>query len=235
MLAASVASAADVKLWLSDSSGGMDGIYDLAPSETAVIQLWLDIPAFTTPARALVNIDTILSGYDKLWGDTVSFEVQGFNDIAYTEPDWQRTTRGAVVAQLPHGDIDDYQYVGESMPNPAPPTWDATKGWMGPAVVLLDEIIIHCTGYSPDLDGDLIQDADKVTFSMAIPPGGFELYWKMPGASWDVRQIAMSPSTTTLTFLNGTYSNPFEVLNPVPEPATLGLLVLGGLAAFRRR
>jgi len=228
MLVASVANAGGMpNLWLSDSTGGMEGIYDLAPSETAVIQLWLEIPAFTSPDKALVNVDAILKGYDKLFGDAVNFEVVGFNDIAYTEPDWQRTTRGDIATELPHGNIDHYQYVGESLP-----PWVATTGWMGPATVLLDEIVIHCLGYSPDVDGDLIQDPDGIYFDFGAPPGGFSLYWKAtpPPAKWDVREL-----TDGVGLLNGTYYNPFEVLNPVPEPATLGLLVLGGLAAFRRR
>ena len=227
MLLAGVANAQNLTLWLADAADGDGHIIMDAPSDTAIMQLWMEIPA----GMQLVNVDAILTAYDAAYGKDICFDVQGFidhgpwgEDPAHALPDAMgRKTRGDIV--VPQGLLDDYQFVAEDANFEGDPPEDMTawSGVFGPDVILLDEIILHCicenTG-SPDL----------VLFGFAggpAPPGGFEVVWN-PITGWGISQLGV------VDVLNGTFANPFLVEN-FPEPATLSLLLLGGLVAFRRR
>ena len=95
----------------------------------------------------------------------LSFVVSGFNDLAIPDSVFQRVSRGPVVAELPAGDINGYQYVGadENLP------YNAESG-LAPGVYLLDEIVITGTADNSAAGPDL------VTFAPGIQgPSGFQV------------------------------------------------------------
>ena len=217
LLFASAANAQNLTLWLEDKADGDSHLVINGVSNTGVVQLWMEVP----DAMILVNVDAILLGYDAAFGKNLSFEVAGFNDIVIPDSLLQRTTRGPIEGDLPHGFIDDYQYVGEDANFPL----GGMSGLTGPRTVLLDEIILHCTALNEGAP-------DWILFGFPpANPGGFEMLFQPlpPPGTWVISGLAV------VDLLNGTFSNPFLVENIVPEPATLSLLLLGGLAAFRRR
>ena len=213
MLLAGAANAQNLTLWLEngDPTGDPNHIVMDGVSDTAVIQLWMTVPA----SMRLVNVDAILLSYDEAFGKDVDFEVVGFNDFGPWGP-FGRTTRGG-----PWGPgVDGYQYVGEDANFPM--GGESGMHFDVDTDILLDEIIIHCI-HAPSVD----------TVYFGFPPanpGGFELLFQQlpPPGTWVIAGLPV------VDLLNGTFSNPFIVEN-VPEPATLSLLLLGGLAAFRRR
>ena len=212
----------NLTLWLADKADGDSHLVIEGVSNTGVVQLWMEVPAFATDGSGnpfvLVNVDAILLAYDSAFGKDLDFEVSGFNDIVIPDSLLQRTTRGPIEGDLPHGFIDDYQYVGEDANFPL----GGQSGLTGPRTVLLDELILHCI-HAPSVD----------TVYFGFPPanpGGFEMLFQPlpPPGQWIISGLAV------VDLLNGTFGNPFYVEN-IPEPATLSLLLLGGLAAFRRR
>ena len=228
MLFAGVAHAqvTNLTLWMENADPlGDPNHIEMAPSETAVIDLWMMVPA----GMILVNVDSILVSYDAGFGKNVNFSIVDFSDHNPPDPAYPlfgRTTRGAVAGVpleelLPHQGMDDYQYVGEDANFPL----TGQSGLVGDGVtpILLDNIVIHC-------DGETVLGPDLVLFGFAggpAPPGGFEMTYN-PITGWGISQLAL------VDVLNGTFGNPFLITN-IPEPATLSLLLLGGLAAFRRR
>jgi hypothetical protein len=214
MLFAGVASAQNLTLWLADAEDGDTNIVMDGPSDTAVLQLWMRVPA----SMRLVNVDAILLNYDAAFGKEVSFEVQGFIDPPPPSPLFGITTRGAGGGP----GVDGYQYVGEDANFPL----DGTSGvhFDVDTDVLLDEIILHCTGVNEGAP-------DLIYFGFPpANPGGFQLVFQPlpPPGAWVITQL------TQVDLLNGTFDSPITVEN-LPEPATLGLLLLGGPAALRRR
>lgn len=213
-----------VEVWLQGTDGS-DKI-TVGVSETAVIQLWMSVGA----GYPLVNVDALLETYDGLFNAGAEhFDVYGFNDIAITNSQLQRKTRGSAEPASPGApsDLDGatfYQYVGED-----PTAFNGTDGILGPRTVLLDEIIIHGVAdntVAGDNDG-----ADWVVFNFTTaPPDGFfmnRVTFPPPG-SWSIVQHQAVTQGT------GNTGAPL-LINVTPEPASLGLLLIGGLAALRRR
>lgn len=216
MLFAGAASAQNLTLWLADAEDGDTNIVMDGPSDTAVLQLWMMVPA----SMRLVNVDAILLAYDAAFTKDLSFDVEGFIDAPPPSDMFGLTTRGPIAT--PGGFLDDYQYVGEDANFPLGGASGVHFDVDTP--VLLDEIILHCTGVNEGAP-------DLIYFGFPpANPGGFELLFQPlpPPGSWIISGLAV------VDLLNGTFSNPITVEN-LPEPATLGLLLLGGLAAFRRR
>ena len=236
MLLAGVANAQNLTVWLEPADDPGGNYIEMLPSETAVINLMMTVPA----GMQLVNVDAMLLHYDYAYGKDVSFEIVDFSDHGPYGEDldhpgddaFGRTTRGKsggvpIEELLPWPGVEGYQYVGEDANlNPVPNIWDGYSGVFGPGTYILDDIVIHCTG--PSLDGlpdmiffgfgDQAPAAVEVLFAPAPPPG----QWY----SSDVSVVDLG--------IGATWDDPLLIMN-VPEPATLGLLLLGGLAAFRRR
>jgi hypothetical protein len=226
-LSAGVASAQvdNLTLWLADAEDGDSHLVFDMLSDTAVLQLWMEIPA----GMQLINVDAILQSYDADFGKEVCFEVDGFIDHGPwgEDPDhdgvdaFGRTTRGGPFFGP---GVDGYQYVAEDANFPM----DAWSGVFGPATILLDEVVLHLVCI------DSLGAPDLVYFGFPpANPGGFELLfgpsppWPPPG-QWIISQLAV------VDLLNGTLDNPFLV-EYVPEPGMLSLGVLAGLAVVRRR
>jgi len=218
----------DAKLWIQPVGGGEEMC--LGVSETAVIQLWIDV--YIPPGGQLVAMDAILVHYASDWTSPgQAFTVEGFNDQGPWGTFGRRDPRGLIT--LPNGNLNQYQFLGLDENQP----WVLYDGSVGsglhPGMHLLDEIIIHGrVPTQPDCNEPCDRAlADKVLFSFLAPPGGFKVYpsYYTTGHYYDA----------TFTFgtgrnLKGT-ANDMPLFVCVPEPASLSLLLLGGLAAYRRR
>jgi hypothetical protein len=221
-LIAMPAAAQNTSVWLADAADG-DGTVSIGSiGGTGTIQLWM---SYSSSANRLIGIDSILTGYDALFGDTTSFEVSGFNDQVIPGSGMQRLTRGDVAGDLPNGDIDDYQYVGDDLDAALNP--DGLDGLQGPATVLLDEIVITGTADNSGVG------PDQVFFAFGVQaPGGNRIRVRTipPPATWIIEDETVTRGTG-----DGESSlNPLLV-GVVPEPASLALLAVGGLVAIRRR
>ncbi|MFQ5492461.1 MAG: PEP-CTERM sorting domain-containing protein, partial [Phycisphaerae bacterium] len=95
---------------------------------------------------------------------------------------------------------------------------------------LMDEIIIH--GLTQNVDPTGAKNSDLVIFAFAPQePIAFGMVFTPlpPPGSWSIGQLG-SVSMGTGDFNTGGF-----LVNVTPEPATLGLIALGGLAVIRRR
>ena len=107
------------------------------------------------------------------------------------------------------------------------PTYDGVGGTITPASVTLNSLyltggaVTTITGYS-----DLGQTA-KYTESVTVPGTGADSPQKIVLNWTGVEYVSLSGA--------GFYVNDIQVNDPVPEPATLSLLALGGLAMLRRK
>jgi hypothetical protein len=201
-------------------------LINIAPSETAVVQLWLEI----YDGVQLINADAILVGEGAgPYPDNPDecFDVVGFCQdvpVPFTNPDMQFRGRGPIEGPPMTGDIDDYGivYADENYP------LHAGMGEAGPGIYLLDEIIIH------GLEAQLLECPETPTkeicswihFALGSQkPAGFKL---MGGEGWWYTSAALFDQGT------GSMIDPLFICC-TPEPASLALLALGGLVAFRRR
>jgi hypothetical protein len=215
-------------LWIQPVGGGDEMC--VVVSETAVIQLWVEVQ---TPGYNLVAMDAILAAYaaaDYVPGvpGNQNFDVQGFNDYGPWGTFGRRDPRGLIT--VPGGDINQYQFLGLDENQP----WNAQTG-LAPGIKLLDEIIIHGLNPTQDLPCPPVDrnTADVVMFSATASPGGFVVF---PATFTTGHYYDASFNFGTGANAKGTASDsPLYVAVVVPEPASLSLLLLGGLAAFRRR
>ena len=90
-----VANAQNLTLWLADKADGDGHIVMNGPSDTAVMQLWMEVP----DEMILITVDAILRGYDSSFGKDLHFEVQGFNDIVIPDSLLQRVHRGEIAQE----------------------------------------------------------------------------------------------------------------------------------------
>lgn len=200
-----VATAQDAKLWIQAPDGS--NAVTVSTAGTAVIELWMEVYSMPYNGR-LVAVDSILSHYGG------SFDVQGFTDYGPWGTFGRLDPRGLIT--VPGGDLNQYQFVGVDQNKP----FSAASG-LGAGVYHLDDIIIAgVTETAVD---------DTVLFSFTAPPGGFKIY---PGytAYYD-----LSVGFGTGNNGKGTASDLPLFVTVTPEPTALSLLLLGGLAVFRRR
>ncbi len=242
MVLAGVASAAppSVKVWITPAPGShyvASNHLSLLPSETAVIQLWievtsaagyrlLDFQAITDSAFATETFD--------------HFEVVGFND---QNPDgagpFDRVDpRGLLDDGTPDDPdgLDGYQivyYGGVGVPAFPFTSEDGLSPASG--TYLLDEIIIHGVN-DTELVAPNTATADKVTFRVlgGVQPSGYAIYTPF-GTSSTYYDAVVTMQTGSPGGKGFPALNPLYVSVVFPEPASLSLLALGGLAALRRR
>ena len=157
-----------------------------------------------------------------------------FNDVDYSgyPGTWGRTDPRGFFSNPPDPNMDltlNYQYVGEDLNQP----WNSNSG-LGPGVYLLDEIVIHGTDptQEPPCPPCDTASADLVMFAGgSMAPGGFKIYPSYSSTQVYDATIALGTGAQPTKGA----PDPLYVCVVVPEPASLSLLVLGGLAAFRRR
>lgn len=192
MLAATAA--AQVTLWLENPQDPQAGAVTIEVGQSATIQLWLEVPEGTI----LVNVDAILRGLDASFAKDLNFEVVGFNDVTILDSGMQRVGRGSITEALPHGFIDDYQYVADDVNYPL----DQDSGLPGPRTVLLDEIIIQ------GLDENTADGPDWLMFATGgQAPGGFEMAFASvpPPGTWSMAELS------TIELGTGSAEDPFLV------------------------
>jgi hypothetical protein len=230
MVLAGMASAQDATVWLQwQGNTPEDTLKCLTMSETAVIQVWMEIVDDGNPYTRLVNIDTILAS-DNLGAEAwPHYQVTAFNDFGPWGGFGRQDPRGFFTNPPdPNMPLNlNYQFVGGDVTMP--------YNGIAPGVYLMDEIVIHGTDDTQPLPCPPCDTAaaDRILFAAgAQAPGGFVWYGT---PSYGYFQSAV---ISVLTGVNkfGTASDlPLNLCVIVPEPASLSLLALGGLAAIRRR
>ena len=222
LVTAGVANAqTDATLWLQPAGGGDEMCVTV--SETAVIELWIDVTVQGgLGGGVLTAIDTILTHYGG------NFDVQGFIDHGPWGTFGRLDPRGLIT--VPGGDLNWYQFLANDENQP----WHAGSG-LSAGAHLLDEIIIHglTPTQAPPCPPVNRGTADTVMFSFTASPTGFKVY---PSYYTTFHYYDISVGFGTGQNLKGTIDDlPLYVAVVVPEPASLSLLLLGGLAVFRRR
>ena len=228
LLMAGVANAQHCKLWIQAPGGGIDGDkVCVGVTETAVIELWIEVYSLSYNG-VLVAVDSILTAYDAAGTlGAQNFDVQGFTDYGPYGTFGRLDPRGLIT--VPGGDINNYQYLGvdENLP------FTYTSG-LSAGTYHLDDIIIHGltpTQLPPCPPCDTAT-ADWITFSKGAPPSGF---WVWPDYFTTYGYMDL-----TVAFGTGAFATKVSAAAPLyvcvtPEPTALSLLLLGGLAVFRRR
>ena len=215
VMAVAQMASAQATVWVQPTGGGNE--ICLGISETAVVQLWLTVAA---PAGGqLQNIDAILTQYSTVGG---AFEVVGFNDQG-PWGNFERKGRGLIPP--PPDTLNGYQFVGADEITPF-------TGGLGSGTYLLDEIIIHGIVQTQDAPCPPCDTAtaDKILFGTGpAAPGGFITYVGYTG------YYQITAGTGTGANPKGTASDLPLYVCVTPEPTALSLLILGGLAVFRRR
>jgi hypothetical protein len=233
MVLAGMAGAQDADVWLQwKGNAADDPIKCVMESETAVLQVWIDVHPIASPTGVLKNVDTILTYENWATPGVPHHTVVGFNDYGPWGSFGRADPRGffsnppeawPLEMMVQGASQNNYQYVGDDLS--APPA-GAPLG-----IMLLDEIILHGgpmtqPGPCPPCD---TAAADRILFA-APPqsPGGFTYY---------LGYGTYSASIAMLTGMNnkGTATDLPLYLCVIPEPASLSLLALGGLAIIRRR
>lgn len=204
-------------------------------NETRVVELVLDIPAGTT----MLTFDAIINQFQ---GDSqtpsLDFNVTDLNGI---DPPGTMDFIGwgAIEAVLPAPAIgDQLQYLADTTQLPL----NENSGTRGPITLVMGEITLGCktdntlTGgmlrfYSPGGLGDIDGNAPDLK-----SPGGFRL--RQVAGVWQFADVIVYHSVggdeRVTNFWGATYTR-FGVNCQIPEPASMSLLALGGLALVRRR
>ena len=181
LLTTAAAASAQVTVWLENPQAPDTPGVTLQVGQTAIIQLWLEVPEGVIP----INVDAILTGRNAAGDQSLSFAVAGFNDIAIADSLFQRDARGLVVDDLPTGDINEYQYIGADNNMP----YNAGSG-LNPGTYLLDEIIIRGTA------DNTAAGPDTVTFASGIQaPGGFHIVQEEPGGGFLLYNLEVTLGT----------------------------------------
>ena len=131
LLVSAAAASAQVTVWLENPESPEIPGLTVQVGETAVIQLWMEVPEGVIP----VAVDAILRGSDAGSGQGLSFEVAGFNDYGPWGTFGRVDPRGQIG--IPGGNISEYQFVGEEENLP----YGAESG-LATGTYLLDEIIV---------------------------------------------------------------------------------------------
>ena len=236
MVLAGMASAQDATVWLQWQGNAPEDVDKcLLVSDTAVVQIWMEVHDDGNPYTRLINVDTILDAYSLStngMGTYPHYDVVAFNDFGPWGEFGRQDPRG-FFTNPPDPNMDltlNYQFIGGDVVMPF--------NGIVPGMYLLDEIVIHGTSETQDI---LVEPcppcntaaADKILFAGgAQAPGGF-IWYGTPSYGY-----YMSANIGVATGLNkfGTASDlPLNLCVVIPEPASLSLLALGGLAAIRRR
>jgi hypothetical protein len=228
MVLAGIASAQDATVWLQwQGSTPETTMKSLDVSDTAVIQIWMEVHDDGNPYTRLVNVDAILAS-DNLGGGYPHYDVVAFNDFGPWGGFGRQDPRG-FFSNPPDPNMPlnlNYQFIGGDVSMP----YDGIVA----GTYLLDEIVVHGTtqtqvGPCPPCD---LPNADRILFgALAQAPGGF-LWYGTPSSGGET-----AASILALTGVNkfGTGNDLPLHLVVTPEPASLSLLALGGFAAIRRR
>jgi hypothetical protein len=203
-------------------------------SETAVVELVLDIPAGTT----MLTYDAIINQYRKgnLDEYDTSFEIaslQGFDP-----PGTMNFIGTGDITPPAFAHNDDLQWLFDTTDLPL----DANDGTRGPITLVMGAMTLHGLAdntldpaalrfYSPGGLGGPGGDPPVDLKS----PGGFQLRFQQ--GQWRFADVAVWQSVGGDPRFSNFFGVPYIQMSvnvQIPEPASLGLLAVGGLAALRR-
>ncbi|MHC4063302.1 MAG: PEP-CTERM sorting domain-containing protein [Planctomycetota bacterium] len=222
-----VASAASI--WLATGDGTMNGEMTIAVGGTGLIELWVNFPdaASTSPPSEGINGMAVMARMDAILrgapaggavGDPLNIGFAG----AINQPlpgGMTLVTRGSTPSPFQSGDLYDYQLLLVAASDP--PWMDpANQGWVAdnPATAKLDVLVI-----------------EGLTVTTGPDTLGFGAFRFAP--EWQEMYIDNGVGSGIIDHTFSRLSQPKNgvAVNVTPEPASLALLALGGLAAIRRR